>query len=193
MQSFPFLDAHTHVQFSAYDADRDEVIGRAFKSGVRFVNVGTQRDTSRNAVLLAKKYDDGVYAAVGLHPTHTGRSRHDADELGGGEAAKAFVSRGETFDHDYYYALAMDPKTVAIGECGLDFFHFDEFESRDLQIAKQKNAFITQIELAHEVAISQFPFLGRIGIRKTIFSTAEFFISVTTFTLFDCRITRTPR
>ena len=33
----------------------------------------------------------------------------------------------------------------------IDFFHFDEFESRDLQIAKQKNAFITQIELAHEV------------------------------------------
>ena len=150
--SLPFLDAHTHVQFSAYDADRDEVINRALKSGVRFINVGTQRDTSQNAVLLAKKYD-GVYAAIGLHPIHTGKSHHDADELGKVPPASAESfgeAKGEVFDHDYYHALAMDPKTVAIGECGLDYYLMDD-DARQAAIAKQTDAFYAQIELSKEV------------------------------------------
>jgi TatD DNase family protein len=148
--SFPFLDAHTHVQFSAYDADRDEVINRALKSGVRFINVGTQRDTSQNAVLLAKKYDDGVYAAIGLHPIHTGKSHHDADELGNSGPAIEFASSGEVFDRDYYHALAVDSKTVAIGECGLDYYLMDN-DARQAAIPKQKDAFYAQIELSKEV------------------------------------------
>ena len=34
-----FFDAHTHVQFAAYDADREEVISRAKDGGVRFINI----------------------------------------------------------------------------------------------------------------------------------------------------------
>ena len=145
-----FFDAHTHVQFGAFDEDRDAVIARAKDAGVRFVNAGTQKDTSRNAVELAER-NEGVYAAIGLHPVHTGKSYHDADELGGGEAARGFTSRGEIFDTDYYRALALNPKTVAIGECGLDYFHFSEDEGRDAQIKKQKDAFLAQIALAADV------------------------------------------
>ncbi len=150
MRKFPFFDAHTHVQFAAYDADWEAVISRANASGVRFVNVGTQKETSRRAVELAERHE-GVFAAVGLHPIHTSRSFHDADELGGGEAAKSFISRGEFFDAAYYRELALHPKTVAIGECGLDYFHFNEHEDKEIQIQKQKNAFLAQIELAAEV------------------------------------------
>lgn len=150
MQEFPFFDAHTHVQFSAYDADREAVISRAKNAGVRFVNVGTQKDTSRRAVELAEQYE-GVFAIVGLHPVHTSKSFHDADELGGGEAAKGFTSRGEVFNADYYRELASHPKTLAIGECGLDYFRFNEDEPRDVQIQKQKDAFLVQIALATEI------------------------------------------
>jgi len=143
------FDAHTHVQFSAYDADREAVIVRARESGVRFVNVGTQIATSRAAVALAGVHD-GLYAAVGLHPIHTSRSYHDEDELGGGEAAKAFTSRGEVFDAAAYRELAFHPKTVAIGECGLDYFRFNEGEGREEQVAKQKAAFLAQIAFARE-------------------------------------------
>lgn len=150
-----FFDAHTHVQFSGFEDDREAVIRRAIEADVRMVNVGTQRDTSAAAVALAHKYPDGaMYAAVGLHPVHTGRSFHDAQELGapeGGPAAKGFTSRGEMFDADYYRALAFDPATVAIGECGLDYFHFDENEPRDAQVARQKDAFGAQIALAKEM------------------------------------------
>jgi len=146
-----FFDAHTHVQFSGYNADRDAVIRRALDADVRMINVGTQKDTSRAAVDLAHEYPGELYAAIGLHPIHTGKSYHDADELGGGEAAKAFTSRGEVFDMDYYRALARDPATVAIGECGLDYFHFNDDEPREAQIEKQKAAFLAQIDLSKEV------------------------------------------
>ncbi len=151
MQEFHFFDAHTHVQFSGFDADRAAVIARAIAADVRLVNVGTQKDTSRAAVRLAHAYPAGrMFAAIGLHPIHTGRSYHDADELGGGDAAKAFTSRGEIFDMDYYTELARDPVTVAIGECGLDYFHFNDDEPREMQIARQKDAFLGQIDLSRE-------------------------------------------
>ena len=158
-----FFDAHTHVQFSAYEADRDAVIARAREAGVLMINVGTQLDTSRAAVELAEKCADGgnqgVYAAVGLHPVHTTKSFHDEQELGGGEAAKGFTSRGEAFDIEYYRRLALHKKTVAIGECGLDYFRLDnaadsggrDAEPREEQVRKQKEVFIAQIELAIEV------------------------------------------
>jgi TatD DNase family protein len=146
-----FIDAHTHVQFSGFDVDRDAVIARARAADVVMVNVGTQKDTSRAAVELADAQPDGtMYAAIGLHPIHTSASYHDVDELGGGDAEKAFTSRGEVFDNDYYRALALNPRTVAIGECGLDYFHFNDDEPREVQVARQKAALSAQIELSIE-------------------------------------------
>ena len=149
-----FIDAHTHVQFAGFDADRAEVIRRAHAADVAMVNVGTQMDTSRAAVELAAKHPGGMmFAAVGLHPIHTSRSHHDVDELGGPDdegAAKAFVSRGERFNIDFYRELVRDPRTVAIGECGLDYYHFNDDEPRGEQVARQKEAFLGQIDLSKE-------------------------------------------
>ena len=139
-----YIDIHAHVNFKAYDEDRDDVIKRAFENDTWVINVGTQLDTSRHAVELAHKYPEGVYAVIGLHPIHTGKSYHDKEELG--DDGREFTSRGEEFDKNNYRELLMDPKTVAIGECGLDYYHMNE-ES----IEKQKKAFIGQIELAEEI------------------------------------------
>lgn len=138
-----YIDIHSHVNFSAFAEDRDEVIKRARENGTIFFNVGTQIDTSRKAVEMARQYGEGVYAIVGLHPIHTGASYHDAKELG--EGGKEFTSRGEIFDKDAHREFLKDPKTLGVGECGLDYYRCDE-ES----IAKQKEAFIAQIELANE-------------------------------------------
>lgn len=139
-----YIDIHTHVNFKAFDEDRDAVIRRALDNDTWMINVGTQVDTSKKAIELAHRYEQGVYAIVGLHPIHTGASFHDEKELGVGGAE--FTSRGEIFNKDIYRDFLKDPKVVAIGECGLDYFHMDT-ES----IEKQKKAFIEQIELANEV------------------------------------------
>ena len=77
-----YIDIHSHVNFSAFDADRDLVLKRALENDTWIINVGTQIDTSRKAVEMAEKYPEGVYAIVGLHPIHTGASFHDKKELG---------------------------------------------------------------------------------------------------------------
>lgn len=145
------VDAHTHVQFHAFEADSREVIERAFNAGVWLINVGTQIDTSRKAIALAESYSEGVYAAIGLHPIHTSKSFHDAQELGEETGANGFTSRGEEFDSNVYLELAANSKVVAIGECGLDYYRLEKTVNAQEQIEKQKIAFIKQIELAWEV------------------------------------------
>lgn len=141
------FDVHTHTQFAAFTEDQDVVIQRALDAGIWMVNVGTQRDTSLKAIETAQKYQEGVYATVGLHPIHTEKSYHDSQELGDSSEAKGFTSRGEEFDYEYYKKLAVDPKVVAIGECGLDYYRIKNLESR----IKQENIFRKQIELAIEL------------------------------------------
>jgi len=146
-----YFDAHTHVQFVAYDADRDEVLARSKDAEVGMNLVGTQLDTSRAAVELAETYDD-VYASVALHPVHTSKSYHDTKELGGPYFAKAtqgtegFMSRGEKFDFAAYEKLAQSPKVIAIGECGLDYYRL-ESDTKEVQ----KEVFIQHIELANKL------------------------------------------
>ena len=124
-----FFDAHTHANLSAFKEDYKEVVNRALSAGVGMVNVGTQKDTSLRAVEIALEFaSEPVFAAIGLHPVHTDKSFHDVNELGGGEAAKEFTSRGEVFDYGYYKKLALDSKVVAIGECGLDYFRIADNE-----------------------------------------------------------------
>ncbi|MBI5733152.1 TatD family hydrolase [Candidatus Jorgensenbacteria bacterium] len=145
-----YLDAHTHVQFAAFEKDYRDVIARALTSGVGLVNVGTQEDTSRRAVEIAEEYkQDPVYAVIGLHPIHTFHSYHDPKELGG-LPTQGFISRAESFNFDYYKVLVRHPKVLAIGECGLDYYHLPKDFDRVSYVEKQKDAFLAQIELSRE-------------------------------------------
>ena len=124
------FDAHTHVQFSDFEKDRHEAIQRALENGVSLVNVGTEKESSKKAVEITNQYN-GVYAAVGLHPTET----------------------EENFDYEFYKKLALNPKVVAIGECGLDYFRLEIGDQRLVTgiKEKQKEVFLKHMELAQEV------------------------------------------
>ena len=138
-----YFDAHCHVNFVAYDSDREEKILRAKDAGVAMNVVGTQRDTSAAAVALAEKYDN-VYATIGFHPVHTTKAYHDVKELG--EGGKELTSRGEVFDVAVYEALGRSPRVIAVGECGLDYYRSEE-STKEIQ----KKAFIEHIELANKL------------------------------------------
>lgn len=138
-----YFDAHTHVNFVAFNEDRGAAISRSGDAGVGMNIVGTQLDTSKAAVELAEANGE-VYATIGLHPIHTGKSYHDEKELG--EGGKAFTSRGENFDAAAYEKLAASKKVIAIGECGLDYFRLEADTKK-----RQEEVFIQQIELANKL------------------------------------------
>lgn len=147
---FSCIDIHSHLNFAAFDADRDGVIQRALDAGVAVINVGTQKDTSRKAVEIAEKSPEGMYAIVGTHPIHTAKSFHDVKELG--EGNREFTSRGEVFDYDYYKKLSEHPKVVGIGECGLDYYRVESSKLKaESYRKKQEDVFRQQIALANEV------------------------------------------
>lgn len=139
-----YIDTHAHMNFAAYSEDQDEVIKRALENEVAMINVGTKGVTSKEAVEIAEKYEDGVYAIIGLHPVHTNKSFHDEDELGPG--GKPFTSKGEEWDTELFEELAKSKKVVGVGECGLDYFRIegDEKEYKERQV----KAFRSQIEFA---------------------------------------------
>lgn len=139
-----YFDVHTHIQFEAFNLDREAVLERLRENKTWIINVGTQKETSRLAKELAESVPWGVYATVGLHPTHTGPSYHDTKEFG--KEGEDFVKRGEVFNPDVYKDLAESSKVVAIGECGLDYFRLPP-ESKEIQ----KKVFIEQIHLANEL------------------------------------------
>ena len=138
-----YIDIHSHLHFAAFDTDREEVLKRTLDSGTWMINVGTQYDTSKNAVSLADGRE-GVFATVGLHPIHTAKSYHDKQELG--EEGVAFTSRGEVFEYDAYKKLGLDPKVVGVGECGLDYYRLDPET-----VERQKKVFREQIRLADDL------------------------------------------
>ncbi len=116
------IDTHSHLQFDAFDDDRDEVIKRTLAENIQCINVGCSLDSSKKAVELAEK-QAGFFAAIGLHPT-------DADE---------------PFDVQQYRELAKSKKVIAVGEIGLDFFR------KPFDPVKQKQVFIQQLDLAQEL------------------------------------------
>jgi len=97
------IDSHAHIYYRDYTDDFGDMLKRAEDAGVAaIVVVGTDIESSREAVALAEKYPH-LYAAVGIHP-------HDA-----GRVTDAC--------YDVIRTLAVSSqRVVAIGEIGLDFF-----------------------------------------------------------------------
>ena len=136
-----YFDTHTHVNFEAFKDDREAAMQRAIDAGTWMINVGTQVDTSREAAELALQYPHGVFAAIGLHPVHTYQQMLDEEE-------SHFHSRAEVFDAAEYEKL-LNPKVVAVGEIGLDYFRLPE-DAKSTAIAGQKTEFIKQLQFAKQ-------------------------------------------
>jgi TatD DNase family protein len=136
-----FFDTHCHAQFSAYTDDADFVVQETLQANTWMILVGTQSTTSQNAITIAKRFSEGVFAAIGLHPNHLHVMHFDEDEL-------SVQTRSERFDTQYYDALARDPHVVAVGECGIDLYRLPESLDRDAVLETQKEQFRLQIAFA---------------------------------------------
>lgn len=130
----PFLvDIHAHVNFHAFREDGESVLQRALDRNIWTINVGSQKHTSASAIQLAEKFDKGIFACVGLHPIHLEQQFVDEEDT-------HFKTRAERFDPDIYLPLAKHEKTVAIGECGLDYYRLPSYCHPELAEGSSANA-----------------------------------------------------
>lgn len=97
------IDAHCHLDYPPMSENLEAALATARAAGVvQFVHIGCSREAMDRAANLAASVDD-VYAAVGIHP-------HEATTTNAGVLA-------------HIETLAAQPKIVAIGETGLDYFY----------------------------------------------------------------------
>ena len=120
------FETHAHYEDVKFDSDREELLALLPKQNIEYViNVGSNLETTRKSIELAKQYDF-IYAAVGVHPS-------DIAELN----ESTFEELKEVADYE---------KTVAIGEIGLDYY----WDKDTLVQEKQREWFKCQMLLAKE-------------------------------------------
>lgn len=119
------FDSHCHLQDSAFDGDRADVLARAYAAGVREIVTiaSTPEDADRARALIGAGGDDrpAIWSTAGLHPH---------------EAARWSPAVAEAI------AERLEAGAVAVGETGLDY-HYDHGPRE-----AQREAFVAQLALA---------------------------------------------
>jgi TatD DNase family protein len=130
LKDLVLVDSHAHLDSPRYDADRDELLQRAWQQGVRTVlsiGIGDGPDTMQRALELSKSYAGKpgiprILATAGIHPH---------------EAQLADQAALQKLD-----GLLANPDVLAVGEIGLDYYY--DHSPRE----QQKQAFAQQMEIA---------------------------------------------
>ncbi|MEM7342712.1 MAG: TatD family hydrolase [Chloroflexota bacterium] len=118
------IDSHCHLNFNAFDEDRDEVITRAKEAGiVAFINPATNLTDSQQITKMSEVIPE-LYGAVGFHPNDAAAFNDEALHQ--------------------LKQLAHSPKIVSIGEIGLDYY----WDKAPRPV--QQRVFESQLELAKE-------------------------------------------
>lgn len=119
-----FTDTHSHIHMDEFLCCVDDVVARAADNCVRrIITVGTELDDSRMAMNVAMPRDN-VFFAVGVHP-------HESETFAEESIAE-------------FKKMLAEPKCLAIGEIGLDYFY--DLSPKD----SQKKIFRRFLELAVE-------------------------------------------
>jgi len=129
-----YFDIHSHLDFPEYGPDFEVVIEHMNQNEVGTITVGTDLESAKRAVALAEKYEN-VWACIGIHP---------AD------------NHNEIWNEGEFEKLVQNPKVVAVGECGLDFFRLPtneatgelDLEKVAIEKARQQELFEKQIQFA---------------------------------------------
>ncbi len=105
------IDSHCHLQSLKEEGEAERALDVARERGVSgFLVPCIRLDQAEEILALCHRHPD-VWCALGVHP-------HDAASWLEG-------------DEDRLRGLLSDPKAVAVGECGLDFFY--DHAPRDVQ------------------------------------------------------------
>lgn len=121
-----YIDSHAHYLSRRFMSDRDEVLRNLFRNDVEYIiECGTNTNSNSRVIDLCHKWDK-VYGVIGYFPTDVWELKNQNNW----ELLKEQLK---------------DPKILAIGEIGLDYFHDEKGKEF------QKEMFKKQLELAKEL------------------------------------------
>jgi TatD DNase family protein len=121
------VDSHAHIDDPRFSEDRQQVLQRAWDAGIRrILTIGNGRgpDDMGCGIPIADAHD-WIVTSVGIHP-------HDA-------------AKCEDHHLDLMRELGGNPKVVAIGETGLDYYY--DNSPRDVQ----QKVFRRQLSIAKDL------------------------------------------
>lgn len=125
-----WTDTHCHLDAAEFDADREAVVARATAAGVAQIVIPAVAAANFDAVrLLAVRH--GFAYALGIHPLYVMRAA---------EGDLATLAQALQTHH-------IDPRLVAVGEIGLDFF------VPGLDAATQQHFYVEQLKLARRFGL----------------------------------------
>ena len=126
---FKIIDSHAHYDDESFDEDREEVFKQITENGViGILNCASSYNSLKATDELSRKYDY-IYGALGIHPEN------------------AYEMKEDTLEEIRKY-INENPKIVAIGEIGLDYY-WDENPPKDVQ----KDVFRKHMNLAKELGL----------------------------------------
>lgn len=117
------FDTHAHPNDERFEEDRNALLARMREADMLCMCIGADMASSAQSVALAKQ-EKNIYAAVGVHP-------HDAKNFTEADASQLTQW------------LKEEPKVVALGEIGLDYYY--DLSPREVQ----KEVFSRQLDLAY--------------------------------------------
>jgi TatD DNase family protein len=135
------IDTHCHLNFKAFKKILDQVLWQSSEAGVKKIIVpGSDLESSQKAVNLACHFIH-LYAAVGIHPHHIDKLK---------------IKKGKLINQ--LKKLAKNNKVVAIGECGLDYYHYPKTKYKNYIVNnkfknKQIELFKIHLKLAKEMKL----------------------------------------
>ena len=123
------FESHAHYDDKQFDSDRDKLLSSMQANGIgRIINVGSDFAACKRTAELARQYDF-VYGAIGIHPSDIGDLSEEVME--------------------WLKETANDPRIVAIGEIGLDYY----WEKDPQEQNTQQYWFGRQLELARDISL----------------------------------------
>ncbi len=125
----PFVDLHSHLQFSDFDEDRIDILSQMKENNVVAINVGVDKKSSEDSIKLSIDNQNLLWSTIGLHPLYP-EQIYDLEDILSDEEKRRYI--------------------CGIGECGLDYFRIEESDKLKLDEIKdfQKEIFIKQIKLS---------------------------------------------
>lgn len=106
-----YIDIHSHLDYISEGKERNDALERMKEKGVGTITVGADLKRSKRGIAIAEA-NENVWATIGVHPEYN-EDWNKAEKI--------------------FEGLVNNPKVVAIGECGLDYFKIKTNEEKNTQ------------------------------------------------------------